>query len=176
MKLTVVLCNNSDCSPSNQTASPSSRVCSHGSYGLLPIRPKTRPCISCVDSEEMHQHHNAALFLLRLRVPFAPKTGSAIRASHSFYITWFYTLTHRDFSADESTCSNKKAIIVPLVTSSWVRNLWSLSDRENDKKNPVWQINKKYLAPTRWFLKSYLLKACSGDHIEPAGQRWGVIF
>lgn len=75
-----------------------------------------------------------------------------------------HSMTHRDFSADESTYSNKKAIIVPLVTSSWVRNLWLLSDHENDNENPVWQKNKKYLAPTRWFLKNYLLKACRGDH------------
>ena len=65
MELTVVLCNDSDCSRPNQTALLSAVVCSQDRAGYFLFDLKCSLVFYeriNVDSEKMHQHYKAPLF------------------------------------------------------------------------------------------------------------------
>lgn len=191
MKLTVALCNNSDCSPSNQTAPLSSRVCSHGSCGLFPFRPKMGPCVwfcfffcfviaSVLIGKEMHQASRSFAFFLFgvcvcVSALFLSQTGKifcAIRASRSFYITWFYTRWH----IVTLVPMYQVIQIRPLVISHLWRKICDSSVIMTMSQRTKFDGSKKNLALTRWLLKSYLLKTYTVGHIcQTQGQQARVV-
>ena len=140
MQLTVVLCNDSNCSWPNQTAPLSSLVCSQDcagyflfdlKWGLCFMSTPTLTARRCISVTKLPFLCFSTISVFSAAWHFLCAIRTDVQARHSFYITCTYNLWHAmTLVAMNQHLHDKRkiAIYVPSVISHLLLKIWGLQE------------------------------------------------